>query len=425
MGDYRKNRGNSIAHQIKKPFFQRRIFTGNGHITLIALLGIWSISALTSLPGLAISPISEKLQSVFPEATELDIQMLTTLPSLFIIPFILIVGFISEKVGYIRLLYMGLWVYFSSGTLYFLCSSITQLIIVSIVLGIGAGIIIPLSTALISKFFSGEERTRQYGYISAITNITLVVATAVTGFLADLQWRLPFLVYLLPFASILLMPSINRERNSVISHAQGRHDDKSGSINYMRLSRYMLYYLLITYLVMAISINLPFLLGKYGYDSGVSGIVISIFFIAMMLPGFFINRIIAILKKNILLWSLFLIGIGLVDIFFNSSIIYIVLGCISIGVGYGIAQPYIYDVTASLATPQKSTFALALVMAMNYVAILVSPFVVDYMQDFTGMKGERFPFALNSIISFLALAIIGVYYIIVRHNRKPQHEQQG
>lgn len=411
----RDNKGNGmVSRQVKLPFFKRKVYTGTGYITVIALVGIWSISALTSLPGLAVSPISEKLQTVFPSATELDIQLLTTLPSLFIIPFILLVGFISERIGYIRLLYMGLWLYLLSGALYFLCTSISQLIVVSALLGVGAGIIIPLSTSLVSKFFSGEQRTKQYGYVSALTNITLVAATAVTGYLADVQWRLPFLVYLLPFVSILLVPSINKEKNSSEVNSFTGNEDSGGSVNYKRLVKYMLYYLLITYLVMAININLPFLLGKYGYDSGVSGVVISLFFIAMMLPGFFLNRIIGILKGNILLWSMLMIGLGLVDIFFNSSIVYIVLGCIATGFGYGIAQPYIYDVTASLATPQKSTFALALVMTMNYVAILISPFAVDYLQEFTRVEGERFPFALNSVISLAALIFLWIRTLFVK-----------
>ena len=63
----------------------KMINTGKGCITLLALLGIWSVSALTSLPGLAVSPISDELAKIFPSATELDIQLLTTLPSLLII----------------------------------------------------------------------------------------------------------------------------------------------------------------------------------------------------------------------------------------------------------------------------------------------------------------------------------------------------
>ena len=155
--------------------YKKGVYTGIGTITIMALAGIWSVAALTSLPGLAVSTISEKLLTVFPTATDLEIQMLTTLPSLLIIPFILFAGFISEKVGYVKLLNIGLWLYLISGALYFFCTSMTQLIIVSALLGVGAGIIIPFSTSLVSRFFSGEQRTRQYGYVSALTNIRVRV----------------------------------------------------------------------------------------------------------------------------------------------------------------------------------------------------------------------------------------------------------
>lgn len=398
---------NSFMHDNGRRVYKKGIYTGSGTITVMALAGIWSVAALTSLPGLAVSPISEKLLTVFPTATDLEIQMLTTLPSLLIIPFILFAGFISEKVGYIKLLNIGLWLYLISGALYFFCTSMTQLIIVSALLGVGAGIIIPFSTSLVSRFFSGEQRTRQYGYVSALTNITLVVATAVTGYLADIKWRLPFVVYLLPIVSILLVPAIKNCEKNVAAKSEDKPDDvTTGKVDYHTLVKYMLYYLLITYLVMVVSINLPFLLGKYGYDSGVSGVVTSIFFIAMMLPGLFINRIIAVLRGTILVVSLLLIALGLLDVFFNSSLAFIILGCVATGVGYGIAQPYIYDVTASLAPPQKATYALALLMTMNYVAILISPFLVDWAQDIFGIKGERFPFVLNGVVGGVAVVFL-------------------
>ena len=74
-----------------------KINTGRGTIPLITLIGIWSISALTSLPGLAVSPILGQLSTTFPDASELDIQMLSSLPSLLIIPFILLAGKLAEK----------------------------------------------------------------------------------------------------------------------------------------------------------------------------------------------------------------------------------------------------------------------------------------------------------------------------------------
>lgn len=74
-----------------------QVNTGRGTIPLITLIGIWSISALTSLPGLAVSPILGQLSSIFPKATELDIQMLASLPSLLIIPFVLLAGKLAEN----------------------------------------------------------------------------------------------------------------------------------------------------------------------------------------------------------------------------------------------------------------------------------------------------------------------------------------
>ncbi len=394
-----------------------KIQTGKGFISIWTLLGIWSVSALTSLPGLAISPISDKLLTLFPGATELDVELLTTLPSLFIIPFILLAGYISEKVGYIKLLYIGLWAYLLSGILYFVCSSMKQLIIVSALLGIGAGIIIPLSTAMIPKFFSGIERTKQYGYISAITNITLVVATAITGYLADVQWRLPFIVYLLPLVSIFLTPAIEHGEYSLMKNLddEKKKDANKNYVNYPSLVKYMLYYLLITYLVIVVSINLPYLMGKDGYDSGTSGIVISIFFLAMMLPGLFINRLISILKGNILIWAMLLIALGLSDVFFSTSLPFIIIGCVAAGFGYGMAQPYIYDIAVTLASARKVTYTLALVMTMNYVAILIAPFIIDLMEKILGNSTDAFPFALNSVIAFIALAFMLVLKVIKRY----------
>ena len=53
-----------------------KIQTGHGMITLTALLAIYSISMVTSLPGLAISPILGDLKNIFKNASDLELQML-------------------------------------------------------------------------------------------------------------------------------------------------------------------------------------------------------------------------------------------------------------------------------------------------------------------------------------------------------------
>ena len=379
--------------------------TGKGEISLTVMLGIWSIAALTSLPGLAVSPIMGDLSKIFPKVSELEIQMLTSLPSLLIIPSILFAGKIAERAGYTKVLFVGLLLFFVSGVLYLFSNNVTALILISALLGIGAGMIIPLSTALISRFFTGSYRTRQFGYVSAISNLTLVVATALTGYLADISWKLPFIVYLLPIVSLILLPQISREEGSDYAttnneKSTGNHVNSRDSINTGALLSNMWYYFLITYIVLVISLNLPFLLESYGYRSESSGVLISLFFLAIMLPGFFIAFFKRYFGGSVRFSSLVIIGAGLAMLLAFHSFATMAIGCLVAGLGYGIAQPLIYDSTVSTTSTSRASYALAWVMVMNYVAILLTPFIIDFIQTMFHTKSQQFPFILNMIIAF-------------------------
>lgn len=158
-----------------------KIKTGKGTVTLAVLLAIWSVSAIASLPGLAISPILGDLNKIFPKATDLEIQMLTSLPSLLIIPFVLLAGKLSVGRDKLKILAVGLSIFFLSGVACLFARSMMWLIVISCILGIGAGMVIPFSTGLVVDYFTGDYRVRQLGYSSSINNLTLVLATVVTA----------------------------------------------------------------------------------------------------------------------------------------------------------------------------------------------------------------------------------------------------
>ena len=60
----------------------------------------------------------------------------------------------------------------------------------------------------------------------------------------------------------------------------------------------MLLYFFATYAVLVISFNLPFLIQQYKLTSSASGVMISLFFLAIMLPGLAVDRVIALLGKK-------------------------------------------------------------------------------------------------------------------------------
>ena len=389
-----------------------RIQTGQGTIPLITLIGIWSISALNALPGLAVSPILGKLSAIFPHSTELDIQMLSSLPSLLIIPFIILSGKLTEKVNNIFLLQVGLVIFSLSGVLYLVSTKMWQLIAVSALLGVGSGLIVPLSTGLISRFFTGTYRTKQFGLSSAITNVTLVLATVLTGYLAEVNWHLPFVVYLFPLISIVLSfylkknispyPAVSPQATQSRTGTDTNNSFGKFGIQIRHLIQIMLFYGLATYLVIIISFNLPFLMKEYHFTSGNSGLMISLFFLAIMAPGFVLNQIVSYFGKKTKFACMLSIAAGMALILVSRTEWLIGLGCILAGLGYGVIQPIAYDKTTRTAIPAKVTLALAFVMAMNYLAILLCPFIINVFKDMFHIETQQFAFIFNMVIALAA-----------------------
>lgn len=386
-----------------------QIKTGKGSVTLVVLLAIWSVSAVSSLPGLAISPILGDLTKIFPRATELEIQLLTSLPSLLIIPFVLLAGKLSEGRDRWPLLMWGLAIFFVSGVMCLFARSMGALIVISSLLGVGAGMVIPLSTGLVVEYFTGDYRVRQLGYASAINNLSLVLATALTGYLATRNWHLPFLVYLLPGLSLVLCvalrnaPSVPEPDESL--QFRQREIDRNKLVGMMWL------YFLITYAVLVVSYDAPFLIEKYRLSSDFSGWLIALFFLAIMLPGLFLGAIIRLLGSNTNLVSLLLITLGLGLFGFAHTPFQMVVAALLAGLGYGVMQPIIYDKTATIAPPQSATLALSFVMAMNYLAVMICPFILSMLRTLFRAENEHFGFRINAVL-------VAVMTLVAMFNRK-------
>ncbi len=384
-----------------------KIDTGKGTISLITLIAIWSVSAVTSLPGLAVSPILGDMNNIFPKASDLEIQMLTSLPSLLIIPFVLLAGHLSTGRSKLAILYEGLAIFTLCGVACLLAKSMTALIIASSILGIGAGMIIPLSTGLVVDYFTGNVRVQQLGYSSAINNLTLVAATALTGYVADINWHLSFLVYLLPGVSLILSLALRRETPT----PEPKHSDqyKQTTINRRHLWVLTAFYFVATYITLVITFDTAFLFEKYHISQHLAGISISLFFLAIMLPGLFLNRIIAVTRSYTNALSAMVMTVGLLLLSISKSPILLISGVILTGLGYGVIQPLIYDKAAIIAPPKLATKALSVVMAANYTAIILCPFIINAARRLFASHSEQFGFILNASVAAVVtlIAFIG------------------
>ena len=122
-----------------------------------------------------------------------------------------------------------------------------------------------------------------------------------------------------------------------------------------------------------------------------------------MAPGLFLNRIVGLFREKTKFYSLLCIAVGLALIWISPKEWVIAPGCILVGLGYGVIQPVIYDKTTHTAVPKKVTLALAFVMMMNYLAILLYPFIVDFFQWIFHTQSQEFPFIFNLLITIVTL----------------------
>ena len=63
--------------------------------------------------------------------------------------------------------------------------------------------------------------------------------------------------------------------------------------------------------MLAVIFNLPFLMEKHHFTSGDSGLMISLFFLAIMAPGFCLDKIVDELKERTKAYSLLSMAVGL------------------------------------------------------------------------------------------------------------------
>lgn len=446
------------------------IQTGKQPVTFLTAAAILSLSLVVNLPGLAISPMLGTLSKVFPNTTETEQQLLTVLPNLLIIPFVLLSGRLSLSRHKVLTVVLGLSIFLACGIIYFFANSMMALIVISCLLGCGAGLIIPFSTGFIADVFADKYRMKVMGLQSGISNLTVVAATFLVGWLCKdtLHWHLPFLVYVVAIIPLLMtfglrgIPSadlLSRDHPTVFSEAphiadvavadaqkvaqnailmaqrakegtgegdiidadvkvdpaSSQHPAKKlpKQVNGFFVGRIWSVigvYFFISYATMAIDYYVSYLVEAKGWSTELTGTITSIFFLFIFLPGFLLPYIVKGLKGTTFWVCALLMALGLGAYAFFDHPFMLCVGAVLAGGGYGVLQPLIYDkASRTVNNPAKATLALAFVLTANYLSIVAVPFIIDGAAAiFHAQHSQVFPFLFNFILAagFAVLAFI-------------------
>lgn len=168
-------------------------------------------------------PALNSLSEYYSDVPFSQIQLITTLVYLGIVPFSIISGMIAGKqVRYKTLAIVSCAIILAGGLFpVFVRDNFTLILASRFVCGIGQGLAFPLCNALITRTFSGETQSRVLGIGVVVLNLSGVFYQAVSGWVCDISVHYIWFVHLILILPIVLMIFLLKEPEDEAEESTG------------------------------------------------------------------------------------------------------------------------------------------------------------------------------------------------------------
>jgi MFS family permease len=351
------------------------IFKEKGKILIPILLFIIFQSAFN-----AFSPILQKMSDMFPNTSTTIIQMVMTFPSLMSIPVSLFSGLLAPYIHKKRLVQIALIVMFIGGMLPVLIhTSIYAVFVSSGLIGIGQGLLISVSGALISEHFDGNQRGMVFGFKQTASSIGITVLTLLVGYLTVIAWFDAYLVYLLVIPIWFLVTKF-LPLGSLDEKLVGKGVGLNGVKNLLTPS--FIYMCVMCFLMGALQFafytNIAMTISEKGLGTAAAvGQVTALNSIMTIVIGLCYVIILRIFKKYSLSLAMLVLGASYFIFFFSTSFSIVAFGGVVFGIGAAMQQASsLYYVSESIPKG-LNTLGLAISITCISLGVTLSPVIVN------------------------------------------------
>jgi MFS family permease len=296
-------------------------------------------SSLTVMAGATIAPGLPGLLTHFADYSDADYltRFILTVPGLAIAVTAPIAGIIADKLGRRVLLQIGVALYVVAGSAGLWVDDLVVLLVSRFLLGVAVGIVMVCSMALLTDHFQGAARDRAMGIQSSAMAAGGIVFVSAGSILADVSWRAPFAVYILPivlFPLIYLFISKPPDSEEEIGVGTEQFPVAHGSLIYLLgfISMVLFYF---------IPSQLPFYAIELGADSlkyaGFAVVVSQVF--SSISSAYYQKLRLVLGNQQILLLSFSLMSSGFFILAYAQSLAVMFLSMPLIGIGLGFNFP--------------------------------------------------------------------------------------
>lgn len=362
---------------------------------------ILSLSLLTVMTGAAVAPALGVLKEVFQGINQLYIKLILTLPAIVLIPFSVISGKLVQFYSKKKVILAGLLLYLIGGIGAGLVKNIFQLLAFRAVLGMGLGLILPLSTGLIADFYDGNQRAKMMGYSTAVNNLGGVIATLLSGILATISWRYIFAIYLTSGIVFVLILLFLKESTLV---EQKDYEKKTIDAKVWKIA----FSIFLVYVIFgAVPTNLSLFLAEFQLgQSGASGILISLLTFSSFIAGLLFFNVSKLLKDMKVVLSLLIMFIGFAILSYTLNIILIGVAIVCVGLGLGLLLPTFMLATTKAVSKNETSYALGIVSSSMFLGQFISPVLTAFLQNLLNSASTRIAFYNSSLLTLILIVVV-------------------
>ena len=353
------------------------------------LYTILSISLLTVMAGAAIAPALGVISAHFEGRNPLLIQLIVSLPALFIILTNLLFPWLCRMMKTCTLALTGLALYVLSGAGAFFVDNIWLLLVLRALMGVSVGMIMPLSTGLLAYYFPPEEQAGLMGLSAAMNQMGGVVATFLAGMLAGISWNYAFLVYLLGLIAVILVALfLPNERLS------GRGGVSLSLLRRFHPSVVGMFLVMVLFFIYPTNFALTAsgTLSEMGVTLTMAGLDVVALLVGLCF-GALMKRFASPMKYVAPLGY----AAGYLCLTAGSGIVSLLAGSALIGIANGIGVPYLNTIGSVKAGKEAATTVMPLLSAALYLGQFLSPLIVSPVASAAGTS----PYTIGVAIALI------------------------
>ncbi len=297
------------------------------------------VSSLTIMSMITISASLPDMTRTFelqPNGAAL-VKLSLSFPGLFIALSAILAGIIIDKIGRLKLLGAALIFYAIGGTSGYYLENIYLILAGRALLGICVGITMTIVTTLVADYYQGKARQKFAGLQIAIMSIGGIVFVGLGGLLADIGWRVPFLLYLF---SLLILPATYfflKEPAAAVNVHKTALQVKSPAVIWLVFGNVMLIWIIF----FIIPVQIPFYLKSIGVEkNSMIGLAVASATFFSAISSFTFSRIKDVFSfRQIFGIGYLLLACAFLAFAYGDSYAMVLLGMLLGGLGMGLMIP--------------------------------------------------------------------------------------